>query len=338
MSHRNTGHQRSNVTIIGDGAMATLCALLLDEKNHSVTIWSAFEEFAAQLAERRENFKYLPGFKIPPQVKITADPAAAMNQPDVIINAVPCQYMRRVWQALVPDAPTDPLYVSVTKGIENQTLLRPTCILQQLLGAVTPVVLSGPSIAVEVARQLPATVVAASRQIEHARAVQRLFSGETFRVYANNDVIGVELAGATKNVIALAAGIIDGLGVGDNAKAALLTRGLVEITRLGIAMGARQETFAGLAGFGDLVTTCISPHGRNRTLGEKIGRGMKLQEAVAGINAVVEGIATTASVMELSQKHNVEMPITRAVYQVIFEDKPPKDAIRELMTREAKDE
>jgi len=328
----------TKITIIGDGAMATLCALLLHDNGHRVTLWSAFPQFAQELLQRRDNYRYLPGFHIPSQVHITADADEALADPRFVVNAVPCQYMRQVWRNLADKAANNALYVSVTKGIENDTLLRPSCILRQLLGPVAVVALSGPSIAVEVARSLPTTVVAASEDIEQARTVQRLFHNRTLRVYTNSDIVGVELAGATKNVIALAAGIIDGLGAGDNAKAALLTRGLVEITRLGVAMGARHETFSGLAGLGDLVTTCISPHGRNRTLGEKIGRGMTLQQALAGMDSVVEGVATTRSVMQLADKYDVEMPITEAVYAVIFDNKPPPRAIHELMTRQPKDE
>ncbi len=326
------------VTIIGDGAMATVCAMQLHNNGHAVTIWSAFEQYAAAMAQRRENFKYLPGFHIPPGIQITAATGLALSEPQIIINAVPCQYMREVWQGLAGQVPGDALYASVTKGIENKTLLRPSCILTELLGKVTVVAVSGPSIALEVARSLPATIVAACKQIAHARTIQQLFSSQTLRVYANNDIVGVELAGATKNIIAIAAGMIDGLGIGDNAKAAVLTRGLVEITRLGVALGARPETFAGLAGLGDLVTTCISPHGRNRTLGEKIGRGMKLQQAQASISSVVEGVATTASVVQLAKKHHTEMPITQAIYAIMFEDKDPRAAIRQLMTRQPKDE
>jgi len=299
-------------------------------------MWSAFPEYARQLAQTRENTKFLPGFSIPAEITITADQERAMDDAEVVINAVPCQYMRSVWEKLASSAPPDALYVSTTKGIENDTLLRPSQILEQLLGEIQIVVLSGPSIAVEVARGLPATVVAASTSINDARKIQSLFISPSLRVYTNDDVIGIELAAATKNVIALAAGIIDGINAGDNAKAALLTRGLVEITRLGVAMGARPQTFSGLGGLGDLVTTCISPHGRNRRLGELIGKGLTLDQASGTMNSVVEGVATTRSVVVLAGRYQVQMPITEAVYQVIFEGKPPRQAIRELMGREPK--
>jgi glycerol-3-phosphate dehydrogenase (NAD(P)+) len=331
-------NQRHRITIVGDGAMATICAMLLQSQGNDITLWSAFPDYARQLAETRENTKYLAGFSIPSEVTITADAKTAMADPHVVISAVPCQYMRSVWEDLAALAPPDALYVSVTKGIENDTLLRPCQILEQILGPVRVVALSGPSIAREVARALPASVVAASADLVDAEQVQTLFSSPSLRVYTNDDIVGVELAGAMKNVIALAAGVIDGINAGDNAKAALLTRGLVEITRLGVALGARAQTFAGLAGLGDLVTTCISPHGRNRRLGELIGKGMSAEEASKTMNSVVEGVATTESVVALAKRYQVQMPITEAVYQVIFEGKSPRQAIHELMVREPKGE
>jgi len=332
-------NQQSVITVIGDGAMATVCALLANSNAHDVTLWSAFQDYAAQLAQSRENTKYLPGFSLPTTIKITSDIEQAFaHNPNIIISAVPCQYLRSVWNKLKDFAPRGGIYVSVTKGIENGTLLRPSQILTELLGKIKVVAISGPSIALEVAQSLPATVVSASNNIADAQKIQSLLSTPTFRIYTNEDILGVELAGAMKNVIALAAGIIDGLKAGDNAKAALLTRGLVEITRLGVALGAKQETFSGLAGLGDLVTTCISPHGRNRRCGELIGKGYSLDDAQKQIHSVIEGVATTKSVLDLAKKHNVEMPITSAVADVIFEGKSPKQAIRELMSRRPKDE
>jgi len=331
-----SGHYR--ITIIGDGAMGTVCAMLLHAKGQAVTLWSAFPDYARQLARDRENTKFLPAFSIPTEVLITADAEQALGDRQVVINAVPCQYMRSVWEKLSAVAPAEALYVSVTKGIENETLLRPSEILTQIIGSVRVVALSGPSIAREVARGLPATLVAASSDQADRRIVQSLFSSPSLRVYTNDDIIGVELAGAMKNVIALAAGIIDGINAGDNAKAALLARGSVEITRLGTAMGARPQTFSGLAGLGDLVTTCISPHGRNRRLGELIGKGMTLQEARQTMYSVAEGVATAKSVLCLAERYATEMPITEAVCQVIFEGKPARQAIHELMVRRPKGE
>lgn len=327
-----------NITIIGDGAMATVCSLLLHSKGHEVTLWSAFPDYARHLSQCRENTKFLPGFSIPAGIKITSDMQIAFEKPEIIINAVPCQYLRRVWKKLSDSAPENSIYLSVTKGIENKTLLRPSEILEKLLNRDEIVVLSGPNIAIEIVQGLPATAVAACKKPGNAKTIQSAFSTSTFRVYTNEDVTGVEVAGAMKNVIAIAAGIIDGLKIGNNTKAALLTRGLVEITRLGVAMGANRETFSGLAGLGDLVTTCISPHGRNRRLGELIGRGFTLDNAQKQIQSVVEGVATTKSMVDLAQKHRVDMPITMGVANIIFNDKSPQQAIKELMVRDPKDE
>jgi len=326
------------ITIIGDGAMATVCALVLHSKNHPLILWSAFPEYAKQMAQTRENGKYLPGFSIPTGIRITSDEKEAFADPQIVINAVPSQYLRGVWTKFADIAPKNALYVSVTKGIENNTLLRPTQILRQILGPVPMIALSGPSIALEVARNLPATLVAAADKLEHAKTIQSIFAATSVRVYTNDDIAGVELAGAMKNVVALAAGMVDGLQAGDNAKAALLTRGLVEITRLGIALGARKETFAGLTGLGDLVTTCTSPHGRNRRLGELVGRGFTLQQAQQQIQSVVEGVATTKSVLDLAKQYKVEMPITQAVADILFDNKKPLQAIRDLMARQLKEE
>ncbi|MCD6377675.1 MAG: NAD(P)-dependent glycerol-3-phosphate dehydrogenase [Planctomycetes bacterium] len=333
-----------NVSIIGDGAMATVCSRILSEKNLSICLWSAFEEYAEVLKQSRENKAYLPGIEIPPSVKITSDPAEAFfDHPDIIISAVPTKFLRSVWEKLKPFCPAGVPICSATKGIENGTLFRPSQVLRDVLTGSAdsdwPIVaLSGPSIATEVAKGLPATVVSASSDENLARQVQQLFSTSYFRVYTNTDIIGVEIAGATKNVIAIAAGILDGLKMGDNVKAALLTRGLAEITRLGISMGGKRETFSGLAGLGDLVTTCISPFGRNRSFGEAIGRGKTREEAEGQTKSVVEGVNTTISVLELAKKYNVDMPITRAVYAVLFEGQDPSKAIMELMCRPLKAE
>lgn len=336
------------VTIIGDGAMGTLCGLLLDTNGHDVTWWGYQPEYMAEVGRRRENPRYMPSVPVPANVQVTGDDEC-VEDADVIVSAVPCQFVRRVWERLRPHMPRGVPICSITKGIENETLLRPSEIIAEVTGspdgptATSPdassiAVLSGPCIAPEVVRRLPAAVVVAGADTALAERIQRMFTTAWFRVYTNPDVVGVELAGATKNVIALAAGIIDGLGTGDNCKAALLTRGLVEITRLGMAMGALRETFAGLAGLGDLVTTCISPVGRNRSAGEQIGRGKTLQEVQAATASVIEGIATTRSVVALAQRHGVEMPITEGVHRVLFEGQKPLEAIADLMSRQPKPE
>jgi glycerol-3-phosphate dehydrogenase (NAD(P)+) len=331
--------ERERVTILGDGAMATVCSILLTTGGHSVTMWGAFEESIERLLQDREQRKLLPGVRVPPPVRLTANDNDCFAGATMILSAIPTQYMRSVWQRLAPHVPAGVPIVSVAKGIENATLLRPTQVIADVLGGGRPLsALSGPNIAAELARYLPATAVAAGEDPDVARRVQAAFSTQWFRVYTNADVVGVELAGATKNVIAIAAGILDGLAAGNNAKSALVTRGLVEIMRLGVAMGARPETFHGLAGLGDLITTCVSPEGRNRTVGERIGKGQKLQAVLSTMDSVAEGVPTTRSVRELGRRYRVEMPITEAVHAVLFEDRDVIHALTDLMTRDPKPE
>ncbi len=338
-----------SVTILGDGAMATVCSILLTQGGHAVTMWGAFEESIERLIQNREQSRLLPGAKVPANVRLTANEKECFDGATLILSAIPTQYARGVWQRVKPFVPKEACIVSVAKGIENDTLLRPTQIIADVLGGGRdhgrgPVcdwklaALSGPNIAAELARYLPGTAVAAADDEPLARRVQAAFSTEWFRVYTNRDVIGVELAGATKNVIAIAAGILDGLAAGNNAKSALVTRGLVEIMRLGVAMGADQSTFFGLAGLGDLITTCVSPEGRNRTVGERIGKGRKLDDILDAMDSVAEGVPTTKSVRELARRHQVEMPITESVYAVLFEGKDVIAALTDLMTRDPKSE
>jgi glycerol-3-phosphate dehydrogenase (NAD(P)+) len=327
------------ITIIGDGAMATVSAGILAANGHALRLWSPFPEAVAALRANPENTRYLPGVAFPAATVFTADEAEAFDGADLVLAATPTQYIRAVWQRLADPCPDGIPIVSVAKGIENGTLLRPTQVLRDVLGDERPVAaLSGPNIARELAEHLPATATVASDDAELAVRVRGLFSTRTFRVYTNPDLIGVELGGAVKNVVAIAAGILDGLGAGDNAKAALLTRGLVEIARLGVAAGARRETFMGLSGLGDLVTTCVSPHGRNRTFGEAIGRGETMDAILARTHSVVEGVATTRSVLALAARHRADMPITEAVHAVLFENVPPAEAIDALMTRRPRGE
>jgi glycerol-3-phosphate dehydrogenase (NAD(P)+) len=337
------------ITILGDGAMATVCSILLTQGGHRVTMWGAFEESIERLIQNREQSRLLPGVRVPANVRLTANDSTCFDGATMILSAIPTQYARGVWQRLKTYAPKDACIVSVAKGIECETLLRPTQIVADVLGEGKdlgrgPVcdwglcALSGPNIAAELARYLPGTAVAAAENEALAQRVQTAFSAQWFRVYTNRDTIGVELAGATKNVIAIAAGILDGLAAGNNAKAALVTRGLVEITRLGVAMGAEESTFFGLAGLGDLITTCVSPEGRNRTVGERIGKGRKLKDVLDSMDSVAEGVPTTKSVHELARRYQVEMPITESVYSVLFEGKDPIEALTDLMTRDPKPE
>jgi len=337
-----------NISIIGDGGMGTVLAMLLCEKGFVTRIWGYDRRQLAEIAKSRENKRFLPGYKLPEALIFEPQDARIMAGADLIVSAVPCQFMRSVWSRLKEYVPRSVPIVSTAKGIENDTLLRPTQILAEVLGKerVTShesrvtryAMLSGPTIADELARKLPATICAASSNEELANRVQHTFTCPWLRVYTNTDIVGVELASACKNVIAIAAGIIDGIGAGDNAKAALLTRGLAEITRLGVAMGAKPATFAGLAGLGDLVTTCISPKSRNRSFGERIGEGLTLQKAQSATESVVEGVATCKSVVALADRYDVEMPITQAVYQVLFEGKSVQAAIDDLMKRQLKAE
>lgn len=321
--------------VIGDGAWGTAIAILLAKhRGHRVTLWSARQDNACILQERRENIRLLPGVPIPPEIRLATDPRAAVSDADAWIIAVPTVYLRDTLQRFVAVPPDNRPVLSLTKGLEHRTFQRPTQVIAEILGAGRLAVLSGPSHAEEVSREMPASMVAASSDFGLARWVQESFSTERFRVYTNLDIVGVELGGALKNVIGIAAGIGDGLGLGDNAKAALLTRGLAEIARFGVALGAEHQTFYGLAGLGDLVTTCISRHGRNRLLGERLGRGEMLDTIVAGMAMVVEGVNTTRSVYEKATLMGVEMPITTEIYRVLYEGKPPALAVRDLMVRQ----
>jgi glycerol-3-phosphate dehydrogenase (NAD(P)+) len=326
--------------VLGDGAWGTAIALLLaQDPNHDVRLWSARSENARILEERRENIRLLPGVPIPPSVKLTGDIREAVANTELWIVAVPTVYLRETLARIQPGLPPDrrPI-LSLTKGVEIETFLRPTEIICQILGKRGTAVLSGPSHAEEVSRGLPASLVVASDELALARRIQEWFSTDRFRVYTSSDVTGVELGGALKNIIGIAAGISDGLELGDNAKSALMIRGIVEIVRFGVALGAERTTFYGLAGLGDLITTCVSRHGRNRHLGERLARGERLPEILAGMRMVAEGIYTTRSVYERALQLQIEMPITTEVYQVLYAGKDPKAAVNDLMTREPKSE
>ena len=322
--------------------MGTVLAMLLAEKNIPVRIWGYDGKQLLEMAAAHENKKFLPDHKLPETIIFEPDDKKIMAGADLIISAVPCQFMRSIWTRLKKYTPKGVPVCSVAKGIENKTLLRPTQILTDVLGSDGSrglAALSGPTIADELAERMPATACVASADDRLAQRIQLTLSISWFRIYTNSDVVGVELAGAMKNIIAIAAGIIDGIGAGDNAKAALLCRGLAEISRLGLAMGANPQTFAGLTGLGDLVTTCISPKGRNRSFGERIGKGQSPALAKSATASVIEGIATCESVVDgLLPQYKVEMPITEAVYDVIFKSKSVQSAIAELMTRQLKSE
>jgi glycerol-3-phosphate dehydrogenase (NAD(P)+) len=328
----------TKATVVGTGAMGTVLAQILAGNNVHVAMLGRRSEQVDALITTRENRRYLPGIRLSERIRPTTAVDTALARTELAISAVPCQFLRATWERIGGYLVAGVPICSVTKGIETDTLARPAQIIDAYVGDNPIAVLSGPSIAPEIARCLPATVVVACASEEVARLVQSALSTAAFRIYTSADILGVELAGALKNVIALAAGILDGLRAGDNAKAALLTRGLVEITRLGVALGARQQTFVGLAGVGDLVTTCVSPLGRNRSAGERIGRGVGVEDVLRQSPSVVEGIPTTRAVLALARRHGVEMPITTAVHAVLFEHKPPLEAITELMSRPPKAE
>lgn len=332
--------KKTKLTILGDGAWGTTLAILLSKNGHEVTVWSAFPEYLDILDKERENKTYLKGIKIPSNIVFEKDLGKAIEFGEYIVFSIPSKFFRDVAKKIKKENVSlkGKVFINVAKGLEQKTLKRMTEILKEELGNVQTAVLSGPTIAIEVAKELPALVVAASKNPLTAKKIQDIFSNEYFRVYTSNDVIGVELGGPLKNIIAVVAGISDGLGFGSNAKAAVLSRGIVEIQRLGEKMGAKRKTFYGLAGLGDLSTTCISPESRNRTLGEKIAKGQKLEDIVNSTASIIEGATTTEAVYQLSKKYKVEMPIVSSVYQVLYKNKIPKDAMVEMMTRKRKAE
>jgi glycerol-3-phosphate dehydrogenase (NAD(P)+) len=326
--------------VIGAGGWGTTISLLLNEGGHDVTLWARSEEFASMLSMTRENPVYLPGINIPPAIAVTHDPAGLRNK-ELYIFAVPSQSLREVADTLLEFIKNDSaLYVSASKGIERHSLKRMTEVMQEVIGVEKgrTVAFSGPSHAEEVARNIPTLVTAAGSDPKAVKIVQDAFFLPNFRVYSTSDVVGVELSGALKNVIAICAGIIEGEGYGDNTVAALISRGLAEIRRLGIALGADEQTFAGIAGLGDLVVTCLSKHSRNRYVGEEVGKGKTLTEVLSGMKMVAEGVWTTESARELAKRHNIEMPIIEETYKILFEGKDHRIATRDLMRRESKDE
>ncbi|MFO7957001.1 MAG: NAD(P)H-dependent glycerol-3-phosphate dehydrogenase [Candidatus Brocadiia bacterium] len=330
---------RHTAAVIGCGGWGTALAILLDKNGHDVTVWGVEPDYVDEMRRTHLNPRYLPDVELPEAVKLTARMAECVPDADLVVTATPTVYLRSVCQRLAPHLRPDHLVVNVAKGIEEDTLLPGSAVVRDVCGGDFRLAgLFGPSHAEEVARELPTTVVATGEDEAAARVVQSAFMCRTFRVYTNTDVTGVELGAALKNVIAIAAGVCDGLGFGDNAKAALLTRGLAEIARLGVAMGARPETFAGLTGLGDLITTCVSPYGRNRSVGVRLARGESLDEIVESMDQVAEGVRTTRSACALAEKHGVEMPIARAVHAVLFEGEDPLEAGMALMEREPKPE
>lgn len=330
--------KKTKVAVIGDGGWGTTLAVHLSKKGVDVTLWGIFPENIGLLRSRRENVKFLPGVKIPDAVRLTSSLDEAMPGAELVVLATPSQFMRGVLDMLRMHDLKGKAFVSVTKGIENDTLKRMSEVVREVLGACSLAVMSGPSIALEVANGSPTTVVTSASDPALAGTVQDVFMADRFRVYTSDDMIGVELGGSLKNVVAIASGTCDAMGFGTNAKAALLTRGLVEIARLGVAMGAHRETLYGLSGLGDLATTCMSQYSRNRWLGEEIGKGKALKTILSGTDMVVEGVATARAAYDLARNYKVEMPIVTEIYRVLYEGKDPKRAVHELMTRAPKAE
>jgi glycerol-3-phosphate dehydrogenase (NAD(P)+) len=327
------------VTVLGGGGMGTACSILLSEpQTRNVTLWMRNAGEAEDTARTRRNRKYLPEAPLSDRIDVTSDAARALSDSDLIVVAIPTAFLRVTLSSLQQWIPSRCPVVSVVKGVENRSFLRPSEIIADVWGARDIASLCGPSHAEEIGRRLPASVVAAGTNLDFVKEVQALFTTDRFRVYTNVDILGVELAAALKNVLAIAAGISDGLGYGDNAKSALLTRGIVEMTRFGAALGAQPETFAGLAGIGDLITTCFSRFGRNRRVGERLGQGETLAEALTSITGISEGVTTCESIHGLARARQIEMPIASEVYHVLFEGKSPLEATNSLMLRPLRSE
>jgi glycerol-3-phosphate dehydrogenase (NAD(P)+) len=328
------------VTLLGAGSWGTALSIVLSDNGHDVVLWEFDADQAERVSEERTNRKFLPGIELPSSVSVTSAIDAALERAELVVFVVPSHAVRQTAQSWSEAMSASAHVVCATKGLEEKTLLRMSEVIEEVLGMTDLHVTSlvGPSHAEEVARRIPTAIVAASLSESEAEIVQQAFMNTNLRVYTSSDITGVELGVSLKNTVAIAAGICDGLGFGDNTKGALLTRGLAEITRLGIAMGARPETFMGLSGMGDLITTAISKHSRNRYVGQEIAKGRKLTEILESMVMVAEGVRTTRAATELAKRFEVELPITEQMYQVLFENKDPQVALRELMERQPKPE
>ena len=322
------------ICVLGAGSWGTALALVVAKKGYNVSMWTLNEEQCNKINKDKENIDYLPGVVIPDNIVVTTNIEEAVKDGTIIVLAVPSQAIRSVCKQIKPFVKDNQILVDVAKGLEKGTGLRLSDVCNQELPNNKYVVLSGPSHAEEVSRDIPTTVVVSSEDIHIAEIVQDIFMSPKFRVYTNPDVVGVELGGALKNIIAFGAGICDGLGYGDNAKAALMTRGIKEIGRLGVAMGAKASTFSGLSGIGDLIVTCTSMHSRNRRAGILIGQGKTLEETLAEVKMVVEGITATDVAYNVAKELNVEMPITNAIYSVLYDNANPDEVVTELMMRD----
>ncbi|OGW32694.1 MAG: glycerol-3-phosphate dehydrogenase [Nitrospirae bacterium GWC2_56_14] len=331
----------TKIAVIGAGAWGTALAMLLADKGHDVTLWMYEKDLAEETSKTRENRVYLPGFALPASLKITSSLESAVSGTPVILSVVPSHTVRAVTKQYAPFLAKDAIIISASKGIEIETLMPLSEVFKDTLPAAfheNLCFLSGPSFAKEVAQMMPTAVALAAYDPSIAKTVQAIFSSPYFRVYTNDDVIGVEVAGSLKNVVAIAAGVLEGMGYGYNTMAALLTRGLAEMARLGMAMGGNLQTFSGLAGMGDLVLTCTGGLSRNRTLGTRLGKGEKLDDILKNAKTVAEGVKTAKAARALANKFEVDMPIVEEVYQLLYEGKDPKAAVKDLMSRELKGE
>lgn len=326
------------ITVIGAGSFGTALAILLTDKGYDVSIWGRSEEQLALMREKRENPHYLPGVKLSEKLNIEGNLKSALINAEIIVFSVPAQNFRSVLESSREYIKSSSTIVNVAKGIEKKSLLRLSQVAEDVIPDIKYVTLSGPSHAEEVARNLPTTVTVASLDNQLSKEIQEVFNTERFRVYTNDDIIGVELGGALKNIIALGAGISDGMGFGDNAKAAIMTRGITEMCRLGLAMGANMNTFSGLTGIGDLIVTCTSMHSRNRRCGILMGEGISTDKAVEKVGMVVEGISTTEAAYELAKLYNIEMPLTECICQMIKGEIDALEAVSLLMGRKTKNE
>lgn len=327
-----------HVCVIGDGGWGTALAMVLQANGHQVTVWGPFEAYIARIIAERRNSTFLPGVDLPEGIRWTAGRAEAVAEADAIVLASPSRYFAEVCHSFAGLIPATADVVSVAKGVCEQSHRRMTEMATAMLGGRPVAALSGPSHAEEVARGIPTAVVVASPDDALSGRLQALFANPRFRVYTSDDPVGVELGGALKNVIAIAVGVSDGIGFGDNTRAALITRGLAEMTRLGSALGARPETFAGLSGMGDLIVTCTSRHSRNRSVGERLGRGETMQEILESMQQVAEGVWNCAAARALAQAHRIDVPITEQVCALVHEGRNPKDAVEALMERDVKPE
>ena len=327
-----------HVTVIGDGGWGTALGLVLFRNGHKVRIWGPFADYAARVQQCHENVKFLPGVQIPSEIEWTSDRAAAVKDAEIIVLASPSKFYRPVLEGFATLIPASAAIVSVSKGFDPESKDRLTVTAERVLGRKPVAALSGPSHAEEVARRIPSAVVIGCVDHSVAEYLQRAFNSPDFRVYTSNDVAGVELGGALKNVIAIAAGVSDGIGYGDNTKAALITRGLAEMTRLGTALGANPVTFAGLSGIGDLIVTCASKHSRNRGVGERLGKGQTLQDILKSMEQVAEGVWTCTTAIALAAKAGIEIPIIEQVNAILYEGRDPKQAVQALMSRDPKPE